>query len=117
MKYYRYNYFSFSLIGCMPFSGENVEEKICKGVYSTWLFYNISNEAQNLIKQLLTVDCSLRFDFDKILKHFWFEKDVLMKQKVNSLICKVPNGITSSIIPFSMKENNIKRFRFCPCLR
>lgn len=100
----------------MPFSGEKLEEKICKGVYNTLLLSSISYEAQNLIRRLLTMDCSLRFDFDKVLKNIWFEKDALMKKKVDELISQVPNYPSSSIIPSNEKENNVKRFRLCPCI-
>lgn len=106
--------------GYKPFVGDHIEDKICKGLNSTSkttknLFSNISNNAQDMIGQLLLVDCIMRFDFDKILKHIWFEKDILMKQKVNDIITEVPNIFQLSNIPSSNKEN-VKKIKFCPCL-
>lgn len=69
-----------------------------------------------MIKQLLTVDYNMRFDFDKVLRHVWFEKDVLMKQKVNDLIANFSNTLRSSNMFFHNKENVTKKIRFCPCL-
>lgn len=108
----------YSLSGKKPFVGNRIEEKICKGTYQLTkpLFSNISNGAQDMVKQLLKVDYSLRFDFDKVLKHIWFEKDVLMKQKVNDLISESSNNSRLSHIPYN-KENVTKKIRFCPCLR
>lgn len=68
-----------------------------------------------MIKQLLKVDCNMRFDFDKVLKHSWYEKDILMKQKVNDLISESSNNLKLSHIPYN-KENVTKKIRFCPCL-
>lgn len=67
-----------------------------------------------MIRQLLTVDFNTRFDFDKVLKHVWFEKDILMKQKVNDLISEFSNSIKSKNPSFN-KENVTKKIRFCPC--
>ncbi|VVC26639.1 Hypothetical protein CINCED_3A013524 [Cinara cedri] len=100
------------LSGFKPFVGDNIEAKISKGSYN---ITNISNGAQDIIKQLLIVDFIKRFDFDKVLKHSWFEKDILMKQKVNNLIAEFSNDLNSSNMPFS-KENVTKKIRFCPCL-
>lgn len=68
-----------------------------------------------MIKQLLKVDYNMRFDFDKVLKHIWYEKDVLMKQKVNDLISESSNNLKLSQIPYN-KENVTKKIRFCSCL-
>lgn len=114
-----YIYFC-SLSGYKPFVGDRIEEQICKGLYHLTkpLFSYVSNSAQDVIKQLLIVDYNMRSDFDKILKHIWFEKDVLMKQKVNDLITEYSNNLKSSAIDFvpNNKENVIKKIRFCPCL-
>lgn len=69
-----------------------------------------------MVKQLLTVDYDLRFDFDKVLKHVWFEKDTLMKQQVNDLIVNFSNILRSSNMLNHNKENVSKKIRFCPCL-
>lgn len=57
----------------------------------------------------------MRFDFDKILKHIWFEKDILMKQKVNNLIAEFSHFSKSNEISIYNKENVTKKLRFCPC--
>lgn len=57
----------------------------------------------------------MRFDFDKILKHIWFEKDILMKQKVNNLIAEFSHVSKSNEISTYNKENVTKKLRFCPC--
>lgn len=107
----------YSLSGTKPFVGDHIEEKICKGSYNitNLLFSNISNGAQDVIKQLLIVDLIKRLDFDKVLKHSWFEKDTLMKQKVNNLIVDFSNNLKSSNMPFS-EENVTKKIKLCPCL-
>lgn len=117
-----FDYFYFhSLSGYKPFVGDHIEDKICKGINGTTkstkhLFSNISNNAQDIIVQLLEVDYIVRFDFDKVLKHFWFEKDILMKQKVHDIITEVPKILQLNIIPSSNKENVNKKIKFCPCL-
>jgi hypothetical protein len=58
----------------------------------------------------------MRFDFDRILKHIWFDKDVLMKQKVNDLIAEFSHILKSNEIPNYNKENVFKKLRICPCL-
>lgn len=71
-----------------------------------------------MIKQLLTVDFKKRFNFDEILKHIWFEKDILMKQKVNDLIAEFSNILKSNnlqLMPSYNKENIAKKIRFCEC--
>lgn len=67
-----------------------------------------------MIGQLLMVDYNMRFDFDKILKHIWFEKDMRMKQKVNDIIAEVPKILKLSDI----NSNKIitKKIKFCSCL-
>lgn len=67
-----------------------------------------------MIKQLLTTDFNIRYDFDKILKHIWFEKDMIMKQHVHSFINEFPNITPSSVS--SYYENSTKKIKFCPCL-
>lgn len=69
-----------------------------------------------MVKKLLTVDYNMRFDFDQVLKHVWFEKDLLMKQKVNDLIVNFSNILRSSNIFHHNKENVAKKIRLCPCL-
>jgi len=71
-----------------------------------------------MIKQLLVVDYNMRSDLDKVLKHIWFEKDILMKQKVNDLITAFSNNLKSNtinIIPHK-NENITKKIKFCSCL-
>lgn len=94
--------------------GDNIGYKICKGIYkiNKSLFPNISHIAQDMIKQLLTVDYKVRFGLDQILKHLWFEKDILMKQKVNDFITEFTNDSIQSSLPYN-KENNVKKFRYC----
>lgn len=72
---------------------------------------------QDVIKQLLTVDYKKRFNFDELLKHIWFEKDILMKQKVNDLIAEFDNILKSNLqlVPSYNKENIAKKIRFCDC--
>lgn len=79
-------------------------------------FSNISQEAKDLIKHLLTVDYNMRFDFDKVLKHIWFDKDTIMKQNVKNLISKVSINLTSNNLPLYNKENNTKKIKFCSCI-
>lgn len=67
-----------------------------------------------MIKQLLTTDCNIRYDFDKILKHIWFEKDMFMKQNVHSFMNEFSNTTRNSA--FSYDENSTKKIKFCPCL-
>lgn len=69
-----------------------------------------------MVKQLLTIDYNIRFDFDKVLRHIWFEKDILMKQKVNDLIVDFSNILRSCNMFHHNKENVTKKIRFCPCL-
>ncbi|XP_060875679.1 serine/threonine-protein kinase Chk2-like isoform X2 [Metopolophium dirhodum] len=106
------------LSGYKPFAGDHIEEKICKGVYNITKLklFNTSNGAQDIIKQLLTVDYNMRFDFDKILKHIWFEKDMLMKEKVGNLIAEFSNGLKPSNKFTANKENVTKKIKFCSCL-
>jgi len=78
--------------------------------------FNTSDGAQDIIKQLLTVDYNIRFDFDKILKHIWFEKDMLMKEKVGNLIAEFSNNLKSSNNFSSNKENVTKKIKFCSCI-
>lgn len=77
---------------------------------------NTSNGAQDIIKLLLTIDYNMRFDFDKILKHIWFEKDMFMKEKVNDLIVAFSNSLKPSNKFLSNKENVTKKIKFCSCL-
>lgn len=107
----------YSLTGCKPFVGDHIEERICKATYNDTklVISNTSNGAQDMIKKLLTVDFNIRLDFDKILRHIWFEKDMLMKQKVNDLIAEYSRVLKSNKIPTYNKENITKKLRFCPC--
>lgn len=107
----------FSLTGSKPFDGDHIEERIFKGTYNAFKLVrsNTSSCAQDIIKQLLRVDFNIRFDFDKILKHIWFEKDVLMKQKVNDLIVEFSHILKSNEIPTYNKENVNKKIRICQC--
>ncbi|KAE9539381.1 hypothetical protein AGLY_004633 [Aphis glycines] len=106
------------LSGYKPFVGDHIEEKIIKGVYnlSKLKLFNTSNVAQDIIKQLLTIDYNIRFDFDKILKHTWFEKDLLMKEKVGNLMAEFSNSLMPSHKYSSNKENFAKKIKFCSCL-
>lgn len=112
------NNYLYSLCDYKPFLGDNMEEKICKGSYDTTniSFSNISNGAQDMVKHLLTVDYNMRFDFDKVLRHVWFDKDILMKQKVNDLMADFSKILKSSNMFHYNKENLTKKVRFCPCL-
>jgi len=78
--------------------------------------FDTSNGAQDMIKQLLTIDYDMRFDFDKILKHVWFEKDMLMKEKVGNLIAEFSNTLKPRNKFLSNKENVTKRIKFCSCI-
>jgi len=108
----------FSLSGHKPFAGDHIEEKICKGVYNITKLklFNTSNGARDIIEQLLTIDYNRRFDFDKILKHIWFEKDMLMKEKVVKLIAEFSNSSKPSNTFSSNKENVTKKIKLCSCL-
>lgn len=75
--------------------------------------FDISKSAQDIIKQLLTIDFNIRYDFDKTLKHIWFEKDIFMKQNVHSFINEFSNITPSSL---SHDENCTKKIKFCSCL-
>jgi len=77
---------------------------------------NTSNGARDMIEQLLTIDCNRRLDFDKILKHIWFEKDMLMKEKVAKLIAEFSNSLKPSNKFSPDKENVSKKIKFCSCL-
>lgn len=107
-----------SLTGCKPFAGDLIEEKICRGVYNiTKLqFFNASNGVQDIINQLLIIDYNLRFDFNKILKHIWFEKDIVMKETVGNLIAEFSNSLKPINTFSSNKENVTKKIKFCSCL-
>lgn len=111
-------FYIYSLSGYKPFVGDHIEEKIIKGVYnlSKLKLFNTSNVAQDIIKQLLTIDYDTRFDFDKILKHIWFEKDLLMKEKVGNLMAQFSNSSMPSHKFSSNKENVAKKIKFCSCL-
>ncbi|XP_015380328.1 PREDICTED: ovarian-specific serine/threonine-protein kinase Lok-like [Diuraphis noxia] len=106
------------LSGHKPFAGDHIEEKICKGVYNATKLklFNTSNGVQDIIEQLLTIDYNRRFDFDKILKHIWFEKDMFMKEKVVKLIAEFSNNSKPSNTFSSNKENVTKKIKFCSCL-
>lgn len=67
-----------------------------------------------MIKQLLTIDFNIRYDFDKILQHIWFEKDMFMKQNVHSFINEFSNITPSSVSSYD--ENSTKKIKFCSCL-
>lgn len=105
--------------GQKPFIGDNIEHKICRGKFKITknLFPNISNSARDMIIQLLTIDYNMRFDLDQVLKHIWFEKDILMKQKVNDLITEFSIiSKSNNLLPSTNKENVSKKTRFCPCI-
>jgi calcium-dependent protein kinase len=67
------------LSGYPPFNGPNDNEimkAVVEGKYSfsgpEWK--NISNDAKDLIKNLLQYDPATRFDCEQIMNHIWIQK-------------------------------------------
>lgn len=65
------------LTGTLPFYSDNragLYNKILKGTYeiNTDVWKNVSKEAKNLVKGLLTVDPKKRYTYKKIIQHPWF---------------------------------------------
>ena len=70
------------LHGFPPFKGKTNEEKFNKILLGEIQFYNVSNDAQDLIKSLLRSDPNQRPNFDYIFNHPWvrnFEKKFRIK--------------------------------------
>lgn len=91
----------FLLSGKSPFNGENEEklhECILKGVYDlkSYPFPNLSKEALNLLKALLTLDPSKRISAEEAIKHPWL---------INNNAKKKFNHIKSSLIITRYIEN------------
>lgn len=73
------------LSGCFPFDGENEEEitrKILSGKFEfdIDLFYNISDEAKDLIKKCLKYDVGKRISIPEALNHRFF-RDLKQSEK------------------------------------
>ncbi|XP_050535337.1 serine/threonine-protein kinase Chk2-like isoform X2 [Daktulosphaira vitifoliae] len=103
------------LAGYKPFSGNNLDAKIQKGSYDLSVL-NVSNGVKDLVKKLIMVDYTIRFNFDQVLDHAWFDKDVLMKRNVSDLIAQFSTSMKTSNKQIKEKENSTKKTRFCPCL-
>jgi calcium-dependent protein kinase len=78
------------LCGSPPFFAEKDEEiykLVKKGKYSMsgkeWSL--VSNEAKDLIKQLLTKDIAKRFSAEQVLNHVWFKKMNKILEKENKV--------------------------------
>ncbi|XP_050428380.1 probable myosin light chain kinase DDB_G0292624 [Adelges cooleyi] len=106
------------LTGIKPFTGESLELKIRHGAYEMTksLFLNTSSGAKDLIKKLIMVDYSVRFNFDQVIDHAWFDKDIKMKRIVSNLISEytVVNKVAKKQL--NEKENMTKKLRFCSCV-
>lgn len=92
------------LSGKPPFSGKNdsiILEKIKIGKYNMQIkqFENISNEAKDLITNLLQKNPSKRFTASKALDHAWFKKLEIRKEIVESNVDRIKESL-----------NNIKRY-------
>lgn len=88
------------LAGYMPFRdpdpadkrGRTVAEQIILGAFEfkpDMPWRNISSEAKNLIKAMLTVDPSQRITVGDALAHPWFSKDEITRTRAEAeMICK-----------------------------
>ncbi|XP_044728383.1 ovarian-specific serine/threonine-protein kinase Lok [Chrysoperla carnea] len=109
-----------TLSGHLPFSQDDpkltLAEQITKGIYTFpySCFKNVSNTAIDLIKKILVVDPTKRLTVEEILKHPWFNDEILLS-KVSRLI-----GSEHIVCDFGFNldeeqvfEPNSKRLRIC----
>lgn len=92
-----------------------MEIKIQRGSYDLSVL-NVSNGVKDLLKKLLMVDYTIRFNFDQVIDHAWFDKDVVMKRNVSNLIAQFNAGTKSTNKQEKQKENSTKKTRICSCL-
>jgi calcium-dependent protein kinase len=76
------------LSGEMPFQGKSDDETINsiesgEVKFKSSVFNNVSAEAKDLIKQLLTFDYNKRIDANHALKHKWFKIKLLQEKEVD----------------------------------
>ena len=74
------------LTGCAPFNGSKDEEifnRILKGYYTLNRpeFRNVSQEAKDFIRRLLTYDAEERITIEEALNDLWFKKIIEAKEK------------------------------------
>ena len=86
------------LVGYPPFTDEGttvpLEQQICKGLYTfpTEYWSNVSNDAIDMVKNLLNVDVNKRYSLDQVLNHKWIKND----KEVKKLAEKIMAGNGSS---------------------
>jgi len=91
------------LTGCVPFNGSTDQEifdKILNGNFTLNRpeFKNVSFEAKNLIRKLLTYDSEERISIEKALNDEWFKKIMISKEK------ELDKSVISNIKKFNMKN-------------
>ena len=105
----------FMLTGFVPFKGDNdnqLHNNIMKGIYP--IIDNISNECNDLIKNILEVNPNKRFSLNDILNHSWF-KDFDLKKNNFELFTKAEKIIYGKLnldYRFNEKENLVENFTY-----
>lgn len=74
------------LCGEPPFDDDDTNElfrkiKCCEYTFNQEIWGSISEEAKDLIKNLLVLNPKLRYDADKILSHKWMQTDTASESK------------------------------------
>ncbi|XP_013386116.1 serine/threonine-protein kinase Chk2 [Lingula anatina] len=115
------------LVGYPPFGDVNKDvplaKQIMRGMYSFPAIYwkDVSSEAKDLVKQLLTVNPEKRATVEQALNHSWFQDDEMLKKvhdimypTGNSVMLPPKNPATPKKRPPVAEESSRKRTKISP---